>query len=276
MRTLRLLPFVVLAALGTVDPLAGQVVVAPPMLFLGDGERVGSFYVTNGSETSQEVVIGFRFGYPVSDSAGTLRMEYADSAAAERFGMTSWVRAFPKRFVLPAGEQQVVRMVASPPPGLPERTYWTRVVTTSTPRAELVDTLAEGVSARVVFRLEQITTVLYTRGAVETGVALGVPAARADASVVVDVPLARRGGAPFFGTVEVAVRDASGAVVGRTSVATAVYFDLLEREVVELDGALAPGRYTVDVTVRAGRPDIGAEHVPVLEPVTATAVFTVP
>ena len=256
--------------------LHAQVAITPPMVFLGRAGQFGNFTVSNGSQTAQEVTIDFRFGYLRSDSLGNATMQYDDSASAARFSMASWVRAFPRRFILQPGHQQVVRLMARPPANLPDGTYWTRLITASVPQSPPVDSLRNGVRTQIIVRMEQITTVFYRRGAASTGIQLGSLSTLSDSTGLhLFVPLTRTGNAPFIGSVAVRVQDENGKVVHEAQLPTSVYFSLVER--VALPRAeLHPGRYTVTVRVAAERPDIQRDQLLPITPVTATTTFTVP
>ncbi len=174
----------VLTLTGLPGSLAGQVLVAPIQLFLGQRAPMGTFYVYNQSQQSQEISISFRFGYPVSDDNGALRMMYGDSLPLAARSMQGWVRAFPRQFVLGPGQRQEVRITTRAPQDLPEGMYWTRIATVSSPQSPPVDTVAPGISASVTFRLEQVTTVLYAKGSVSTGVQADTPRVGVDSAGV--------------------------------------------------------------------------------------------
>src|SRR5919109_1983937 len=100
-RTLALVAAWLLLAVSPFSHVSAQVVISPPVITLVEPERFGSFTVENRSTVAQEVTVEFRFGYPTSDSAGDLRMIYDDSATAARSSIVPWVRAFPRRVLLP-------------------------------------------------------------------------------------------------------------------------------------------------------------------------------
>jgi hypothetical protein len=252
-----------------------QVSIAPPVVVLGDAERVGSYMVRNNADVAQEVTVGFRFGYPASDSAGNFYMEYDDSASAARHSLVPWIRAFPGRFILPPGGEQVVRLMAQPAPDLAEGVYWTRLITASQPQSPPVDTLSEGVTAQIVFRIEQVTSVLYRRGGASTGIEIGALALRgAGAESHLLVPLRRTGNAPFLGSVAVRVRDGGGRVVHEAELPVAVYFDVLQRIGLGAAALSAGAAYTVDVTVTSERADLPRARLLPIQPVAARLAFT--
>lgn len=254
---------------------AAQVVVAPPVITVVEPERFGTFTVENRSAVPQEVTVEFRFGYPVSDSAGNLRMVYDDSAEAARSSVMPWVRAFPRRTLLPPGQQQLVRLTLRPPEGLANGVYWTRLVVTSVPESAPVDTAPGGITTQITFRLQQITTVLYRRGDARTGIEVGPVAVQDDSTAwQLLVPLTRTGAAPFLGTIKLRIEDSRGAVVQEATEVASVYFSLVKRFALPRS-RVTPGTYTAEVTAVAVRPDVAPEALFPMAPVVFRTPFTV-
>jgi P pilus assembly chaperone PapD len=276
----RRLVFPVAAALHLVSvpmlAVQAQVSISPPVVVLSESERVSDFMVRNQSGITQEVTIDFRFGYMRSDSAGNLSMRYDDSTAASRHSMATWLRAFPRRFLLQPEGQQVVRLMARPPRSVRDGVYWTRLITASTPQSPPVDSATGGVRAQIIIRLEQVTTVLYRRGAVTTGVEAGALRAETDSSNVnLLLPLRRTGSAPFFGSVSLRVRDGRGASVHDARTPVAVYFDLLHRISVPR-AALPVGSYSAEVRIENEGGDAAKDRLPPAALIALNAKFAVP
>lgn len=270
-----------LLAVAIAAPVAGQTLVAPTVMTLGDRERFGTFLVDNRSDEPQEVTISFKFGYSTSDAEGNRVFVYDDTAAAAAFGLHERIRAFPRRFVLAPGDRQIVRMSARPSPDAPDGVYWARIVTASQPQSAAVErTAADGVATQVVFRLEQVTTVLYQKGEVATGLEAEPLEAsvRAD-SLSVRLPLRRVGNAPFYGRARLAVvTESEGAAPGPSladELMFEVFFDRVLRFDVPLEG-LPSGRYRVRVSVDSDRPDIPRDRRVTADPITLDAAFSVP
>lgn len=244
------------------SPLSAQVTVAPTILTLRDRARIGSFLVNNQSNETQQVTIEFRFGFAVTDSMGGRSMQYGDSIAGAESSMRPWLRAFPRRFNLPPGEQQLVRLVSAPPAGLPAGTYWTRLVTTSTP-AKQPDTTARAMEAQLILNMEQVTTVLYRQGEVSAGIEAGpMRVARAGNTTALLLPLRRTGNAPYLGTFVLRVLDAAGKTVAQDTTLDGVYFELLRRYEIPTS-QLPPGTYTYEFEAQPGRSDIPrADQIP--------------
>jgi P pilus assembly chaperone PapD len=269
--------FIALAAVLASLPVQAQVLVAPTTLVLSPQNRFGTYMVTNRTDVAQEVTVDFRFGFPASDSLGNLFMQYQDSAAAARYSMAGWAKAYPRAFILPPGQQQVVRLTVKPPAGIDPGTYWSRIVTTSTPQTPPPDTAANGVATRLVFRLEQVTTVMYRHGEATTGVALEELRTRPGSAGAVHVfaNLRRQGNSPFLGTATLRILDANGAVVLEVPESLALYFDQVKRFDVPA-GALQHGSYVAEVGVIAQRSDIPRRDLLRAPPVSARARFAIP
>ncbi|HSM36543.1 MAG TPA: hypothetical protein VK837_09130 [Longimicrobiales bacterium] len=280
--SVRVLPILAIAA-ALAAPAAAQTLVAPTILTLSDRERFGTLMVDNRSAQPQEVTISFKFGYSSSDADGNRFFIYDDTAAAAAYGLHQQIRAFPRRFVLAPGERQVVRMSARPAADAPDGVYWARIVTASQPQSPPVEQAsADGVATQVVFRLEQVTTVLYQKGAVASGVDAPALEAQMEAdSLAVRLPLRRLGNAPFYGRARLTVvpeevqGDPDAVPALEDELLFEVFFDRVVRFALPLE-SLPSGHYRVRVSVDSDRPDIPGDERIAAEPVTLDAPFSVP
>lgn len=242
---------------------ADAVLVAPHALFLGERNRTGQIYLVNQSSTSEEVEIDFQFGYPENDSAGGMRVRLIPEPEPGTPSAAGWLRAFPRRLRLDAGQRQAVRIQAAPPEGLPAGEYWSRLIVTS--RQERPPTLVGGdsaVRAGVSVELRTITSVTYRVGSVQTGVTLdSVRGEAANDTALAWVGLTRTGNAAYLGSVGFTLLDDQDQAVRQWPAGpVAVYYTLLRRYALPLDG-VAPGRYRLRVDVATAREDIPPEHV---------------
>jgi P pilus assembly chaperone PapD len=269
----RMVPVLVLCA--SAAPAAAQVMVAPPAVVMNEREPFGTFLVINQSPEAQEVTIEFRFGYPVADSLGATSMVYGDTLAHAEWSLRPFVRAFPRQFVLEPGAQQVVRITGRPDAGAADGTYWTRIATASLPRSAPLDTTSTEVRAQVIFRLEQITTLLYRRGAAATGLTISdIRVAADDANVGVLATLSPGGNSPFLGQATVRVRNEAGEVVAEERELTALYVSMTR--LFRFDRSqFPPGEYAGEITVTAERPDLPRAQVLQVEPVTREFRFRI-
>lgn len=252
-----------------------QVVIAPPIVYISDQLPYGTFVVSNVSTVPQEVDISFKFGYPNTDKAGDIYMDYKDTTAETKFSCASWLTAFPTKFILNPGQEQVVHMSVSAPDSLRDGVYWSRLVTVSQPQQKFVDTVRAGISANIIFVFRQITSVLFEKGALKAGVDVeGLHASQDSASEDVYASLTRTGNAPFLGTVSVSVSNGAGNVVYAKESLIAVYMSFIKKFSIPLD-KLTPGIYTATVRLTSERDDIPPEHQLKSPPVSKTFSFTV-
>lgn len=279
--TSRILSVLALAS-ALAAPAVAQTLVAPTVMILSDRERFGTFLVDNRSDEPQEVTISFKFGYSTSDAEGNRFFIYDDTASARAFGLHEQIRAFPRRFLLAPGDRQIVRMSARPDADAPDGVYWARVVTASQPQSAAVEQTEEGVATQVVFRLEQVTTLLYRKGDVGTGLMAEPLEARMEAdSVEVRLRLERTGNAPFYGRANLRVipdvtADGTDAVPAlEDELLFEVFFDRVLRFDIPIED-LPSGHYRVQVRLDSERPDIPREQRVGAEPIELEAPFSVP
>lgn len=253
-----------------------QVIVAPTLLFMSDQSRFGTFVIMNRSNSPQEVTISFKFGYPESDSLGNVRMQYDDSLMAKEHSCQDWLRGFPQRFIVNPGHQQVVRLLVTPPQDIPDGEYWTRLVTSSTPQAKTIDAVTSGITANITFVLQQVTTVIYKKGYVNTTV--NIPEVRAvpdSSSMNLMAYITRGGNSPFLGRLSVVVKDRAGNTVYSNEEALAVYpSDMVMKFAVPLS-ELRSGTYSAEVKLESERNDIPSDDLLRVPPVDKTVTFII-
>jgi hypothetical protein len=272
MRSLRVL----VMAICSLTIVEAQISVAPPVIFLNSSNRFGTLTVENGTEVGQEVSVVFRFGYPTSDSLGRMSMRYDDSLEARRSSCAEWLRIFPKKFTLAPRQQQTVRIAATMPSGLSDRLFWTRCITTASPQQQFVDTVQRGVTTKISFVFEQVTTVVFTAGSPRPAVELEGKGVRPDSQIVAVLWHARlRGNAPFFGTAVTKIFDSGGRQVDETTETLAIYVDMMKRSEFKRS-ALRRGTYTAEVTLLSKRNDIAPENIIQLQPITTRFTILIP
>jgi hypothetical protein len=256
------------AALMLAPLVADAVLVAPHALFIDDRDRSGEVFLVNSSDTPEEISLEFQFGYPTTDSSGEVGLTLIPDPDPAQPSAAGWLRAFPRRVRLEPGQRQRVRVLASPPAGLPVGEYWSRLIVTS--RAARPPLAAGGdsaVQAGITFELRTITSVTYRKGALTTGVRLdGFRAAVLGDTLEAWVRLAREGTAAYLGSVRFQLQDVSGRRVAEWDTPIAVYTEQHRRFALPLD-SVAPGAYRLHLRVSTARQDIGAEHVLPADPI---------
>jgi P pilus assembly chaperone PapD len=243
---------------------AGQgIAIAPTSVFIDARDRTGLLLLMNPNDEPAEIEISTIFGYPVTDSAGAMQLFTVTQPGPTAPSAANWVKVFPRRVTIASHTQQAVRLLVTPPPGIPDGEYWTRVVITARggqlPLTAKVDTG----SVRVGLSLEVKTIIplLYRKGKLKTGVSLsGLRAEILGDSLVVRARLERQGNAAALGTIHGEVVDAGGRVRSSFSAPISTYYSITPRLTAPID-SLRPGRYRLRLAVTSVRSDLVPESV---------------
>jgi len=259
---------------GTV--MAQGVAVAPHAVHIDHRTRAGAIELYNPDNDPVEVEITTLFGFPATDSAGTIKVRYFEDDAPYP-SAAGWIRAFPRRVTVPPQTRQTVRLLVQPPPGLPDGEYWSRIAVSSASGQVPVGGVADtAVKVALTLQVRTIIAVNYRHGQVHTGARMDSLAAEvAGDSLAVRVHLAREGNAAFLGTLSTMLLDPAGVEVARDDVQVAVYYDLAPRRILPLAG-LPRGRYTLISRLTTERTDFDAGTVLPAEPVADTIAVAVP
>jgi len=253
-----------------------QVTISPTAVFLDKNSKVGSFYVSNPSNSAVEVRLGFEFAYPATDEDGRVFLNYEDEEAEERFSLVPHLRAFPTTFVLQPNERQTIRLVGRIPQNSDPGMYWTRMRVSSNQLTPPIGDVAEGqVSAQVSFQIDQVTAVLVQHGDAETGLEIHNTQASVEndrLTLLSDVE--RMGNSPFIGSVQTRIFDSNGQEVDSRRSSTSVYFRNNQR--VEFDTSNWPaGQYTAETTFESQRNDISSQNLLQISEVSERTTFTI-
>ena len=243
-------------------PLAAQgVLIAPTTVIIDARSRTSSILLVNQGEEPAEVDISTFFAYTITDSTGQLQLHTPDSAETGIVSAAEWIRAFPRRMTIAPNSQQTVRLLVSPPAGLPDGEYWARLAVLArggrVPLETSVDTSQVNVGLSIEVRT--LLPVLYRKGKVETGIALShLRAARIADSVVVRGRLERQGNAAMIGTLRSELVDSAGRVRASFTQPVSTYLALEPRFVAPAD-SVPSGDYTLRMEVSPERRDLPPE-----------------
>jgi len=252
------------------SPAAQAVTVSPTALYLSARNPSALLTLINTSTRAEEIEITFGFGYPTSDSTGTLTVVISDSAAAGEPTAVDWLRAFPRRLVLQPGQRQVVRVTVVAPAGLADGEYWGRVLVKSRGGEPPIEQTQGQVHMQLSLETTFATAVFFQKGTMRTGIA-ATPAARRTADgVQFTVDLHREGNAVFLGRVRAELYDAGNHKLAEAEDVVAVYRDLRRRFVLRSDAPLPGGPLEVRYVVDTERPDLPSVGPVRSEPVSGT------
>ncbi|PYP26183.1 MAG: hypothetical protein DMD51_06405 [Gemmatimonadetes bacterium] len=253
------LSILVVLALGSAAPLAAQgVLIAPHAVYIDHARRSGTVTLYNPTPDPAEITISTAFGYPVTDSLGHFALRSVERPDSTLPSAAAWVQAFPRRLTIAPLERQTVRLLATPPAGLPDGEYWARLIVSARGGKLPLRSAAETAAVRVQLNLVVNTNIglAYRKGPVATGVALSqLRARRVGDSVEVWSRLERRETAAYVGTVRVALVDSTGKVRSTLNAPIAVYFVMAPRYALSV-ARLAPGPYWVRYELVTEREDL--------------------
>ena len=255
----RSLAVVLIAALCGFARLAGQgVLVAPHAVYIDDSRRTGALTLYNPNPEPAEVTITTAFGYPATDSLGHFTLRTFDPADTTQPSAARWIQAYPRRLLIAPLERQTVRLLATPPPGLPNGEYWARLIITARggklPITEGGDTSAVRVQLDLVVNTN--IGMAYRKGPMTTGVALsGLRVRTAGDSLQIWSHLERQGTAAYVGTVRAALVDSTGKIRRTLTAPIAVYMTMDPCYALST-ADLPPGRYRVRYELVTERDDL--------------------
>ena len=264
------------AALALSPVFLEAILVAPHAVFMDHRSRTGQVFLVNTGDSPEEVSIELKYGYPATDSTGTVFIRLIDQPDSTEPSAAAWIKAYPRRAVLAPGQRQVVRLLATPPAGLPDGEYWSRIIATSRGSKVAVVGGDSTVSAGLSLELRTIISLSYRKGAVHTGVTVtDLRAAREGDSLVVWFGAERQGNAAFLGTLTSRLVDAAGKVREEWESPVAVYYPLSRRYVFPVDSVPA-GRYTLRMSLTTARSDLDQRNILPAEPVSRSVDVVVP
>lgn len=237
--------------------LTAQISIAPMSVFIDPESRSGVCLIKNPSDQPREITISFFFGYPATDEKGNLFMQKEDSAAA-KYSLIPYLKAFPRKMILKPQEEQLVRLIVEHSPNLESGTYYTRMMVRSKSAVPPIEQKVQGdsIAAQIEVIVEQITAAIYQYGEQRTNIELmDTKSVMDSASLVLLASLRRVGNSPFWGSINVRVKDGQGNLVAESSELVAVYFDLVKKFSFE-KMKFKPGSYTAEYYIDTHREDI--------------------
>jgi P pilus assembly chaperone PapD len=247
---------------------AHAVTVSPTAVYISAKSPSALLTLINTGSRPEEIELSIGFGYPVSDSAGVLRVDIVDSAAGGEPSLTSYLRVFPRRLVLQPGQRQVIRVMVTMPAGAGDGEYWGRVLVKSRGGEPPIEQTQGDVKMHLSLETTFATAVFYHKGDVKTSISVPtVSAKRLSDGAELTIDLKRDGNSAFLGRVRAELVDASGKTVADVEDVIAVYRSLRRRFVIRSATPIPTGAYTVRYLVDTERPDL-----PTQGPIRAVAV----
>lgn len=241
---------------------AQGVLVAPHAVFIDHRTRSGWIQLYNTGTEPSEVSIEFLFGYPVTDSIGHLQLRTVERPDSTFPSAAAWIQAFPRRVVVPPQSRQTIRLLVTPPAGIRDGEFWSRVAITAKAGALPVtgaDT-SQGITVGLNLEIRSIIPLIYRKGTITTGLQMDSLRAGVEGdSVIVRARLRRTGSGAWLGTARGELVNDAGATVGTFDLPLSVYYSIDPRFTISRTG-LPAGRYRVRVQAASERTDIPPEQ----------------
>lgn len=271
MKKLTLIFFIIFA-----NNILPQIIISPYIVYMDEQEKFGTFIVQNESEQEYEISISFVFGYPKSDSLGNVSMQYFQEPTDSLPSIVSWLRAFPRNFILQPNQKQTIRMTVRPPDSISAGTRWARIVTSSVPKSQPVSNQNTGISAKINFVLNQVTTVLYRKEPAEAGIEISSIKTSQDSSHInFLVNYHPTGNSPFWADILVNVYDENNNLISDTNEYIPIYTDMTKKYSFPLS-ELPKGNYTLELIVKHNeKEDIPQSKIKTIEPLVKKIQVTV-
>lgn len=194
---------------------AVAVSVSPVALYIDHRTRSGTLTLYNPGTETEEIEIGFAFGYARSDSTGHVNVAFDDDPApAGEPSVVPYLRAFPRQLRLEPGERQVVRVLVTPPSDLPDGEYWGRVMVTSRGGQPPVEQSSGDIQMQISLTTVIAVALNYRHGDVSTGLVVeSAEAVETAESVDLLARVDRTGNAAYLGRVVAELVDGNGQVL---------------------------------------------------------------
>jgi hypothetical protein len=266
-----------LVVLLPVRGLAQSLMVASPAIVISDQTRTGALTLINDGISPVEVSVSTFCGYPVTDSIGQMYLRTFATPDDTMPCAAKWIQSFPRRLHIGPKSRATVRLLVTPPPDLPPREYWARVVTAAKVGQVGVGGLPDSaIQATLNVEVRSVVGLFYRRRNLRTGVRLeALRAATSGDSLVGRILLTRQGDAAFVGSLMASLRDTTGKIRSRGQLPLGVYYTLEPRFALPVAG-LPTGRYTLSVEAVSSRPDLPADMLLPTVPVQQAVEVTLP
>src|SRR5690606_19710364 len=149
------------------------------------------------------------FAIPETDENGIFRLIELDSLHEQN--ITTSIRFSPRRFVLTAGQQQVVRVSVTNSDELPDAEYWTRIIASAKMAQPVADANSTSLHVSMGLEIRTIAGLLFRKGHVSTGIdveAINYQISNDSLNVLFEIE--RSGNAAWLGTLQTSIYDDAG------------------------------------------------------------------
>ena len=253
-----------------------QIGLYPQAVFLNMQNRASNLKIMNTTDQTKEILIDIKFGFPQYDSLGNYTLAYGDSLPEAVWSAVPYVKVFPKKLLLKAKEEQVVKFMLGNMSNVPDGTYFGRIMVLSkNPPEEIDTTYTDKITAKLDIHFTLVSALIVDKGKTNCAIKVIPDIATVDsAKVNFFVGIEKGGNSPFLGTSEIKVYDMSGKIVSETKEMTPYYFN--SRKSFKFDKKLfKKGQYKVELSMSNEHKDVPKEFKVAFDPIKESFIVDV-
>ncbi len=259
--------------------LRSQIALLPPVVYIDPASNSGSTVLQNQTNAPKEVHVDFQYGFISYDKDGEAYLDTTDMRFQD-YNLQPYIKVFPKKVLIPAYGQQTVRFfINTGGRQLKDGTYWVRVNVQSLDTKTQIDSLKGKTGAvQVDFRLKVKTNsiVVYPKGNVTTGLkVLNHEFKLNDETIDLWVEYEKTGNSPFWGMVDLEVKDEKGNIISAEKIPTQIYHSGKIKYKFYRD-YFRRGKYTFNFKVTGERSEIPENFKIKFSPITREFVYNMP
>jgi len=249
-----LLCAIILSSMGANNLSIAQYSIAPTALTIQYPAR-STEVIVRAADNAQplEFTMSAFFAIPETDENGVFQLVELDSLHSQN--ISNAIRFSPRRFVLTAGQQQIVRVSVINADELPDSEYWTRVIASAKMAQPVADANATTLHASMGLEIRTIAGLLFRKGHLQTGLDVSVfdyKIMNDSLKVVLDIE--RSGNAAWLGSMQATFVDATGTKLLGHEQNISYYRNNRQMFMIPLQG-LHQGIYTADFVFKTERTD---------------------
>jgi len=230
-----------------------QYSVAPNAFVIESPSRSTEMFIRMSPDAApMEFNIQSYFAVPGTDSSGNFKLQTIDSLAYR--DASPYLRFTPRRFILNAGEQQIVRITMINDT-LPAGEFWSRIMTSAKLISEVNPLQDQVMSASMGLEIRTVSGYLYRKGSLRSEIEIGdYQAFVKNDSLFLDLQIDKSSNAAWLGSITVSILDQHGSFLSQTTMPTNAYIANSYRYSIPLQGVDA-GPYTARVSLTTKRDD---------------------
>lgn len=235
----------------------GQISILPPAVYIDPQTNTGTTNLQNQTNTPKEVTIDFEYGFLNYDKDGLMFLDSADRKF-DKFNLKPYVKAFPRKILIPAYGQQTVRFFCKPETKLTDGTYWTRfIISSREPKKQVDSSGGKGLQLDLRLTTKNNSVVIFPKGKCKTELKIRSHSFGEDKdNVFLYINFEKNPDlSPFWGTINFTVKNPSGSEIVSDKKVMQVYDDARVRY--NFDKKLfGPGKHTFEIMINNVRDEI--------------------